>query len=51
MLRKTKTKELRGLSFIILKINLVGHYAIRIFWKDGHSNGIYTFEFLEALSE
>ena len=33
------------------KISLMGQYAIRLFWKDGHSNGIYTFEFLEALSE
>ena len=44
-------KQLANLSFIILKINLIGHYAIRVFWKDGHSNGIYTFKKLKSLSE
>jgi len=27
-----------------LKIELVGKYAIQIFWSDGHSTGIYPFE-------
>ena len=30
-------------------IELVGRYAIRIWWDDGHSSGIYTFEFLRGL--
>jgi len=29
-----------------LKVSLVGAYAIRIDWSDGHSTGIYTYEFL-----
>ena len=37
-------------SFKINNIKLVGNYAIKIFWGDGHSNGIYTFEFLKKLS-
>ena len=48
---KGPKKQLVGPSFIILKINLIGHYAIRVFWKDGHSNGIYTFKKLKSLSE
>ena len=48
---KGPKKQLTNLSFIILKINLIGHYAIRIFWKDGHSNGIYTFKQLKGLGE
>jgi len=48
---KGPKKQLTNLSFIILKINLIGHYAIRVFWKDGHSNGIYTFKKLKSLSE
>ena len=48
---KGPKKQLANLSFIILKINLIGHYAIRVFWKDGHSNGIYTFKKLKSLSE
>lgn len=31
------------------KIEPVGRYAIQIFWSDGHSTGIYTWEKLYAL--
>ena len=30
-------------------LNLVGRYAIRIDWSDGHNTGIYTFEYLRAM--
>jgi DUF971 family protein len=30
---------------------LVGNYAMRIDWSDGHSAGIYTFVFLRELAE
>lgn len=30
-------------------IQLVGSYAIRIDWSDGHSTGIYTYEYLREL--
>jgi ATP-binding protein involved in chromosome partitioning len=29
-------------------IELVGGYAIRINWTDGHTTGIYTYEWLRA---
>lgn len=29
-----------------LKIDLVGRYAISIQWSDGHSTGIYAFDYL-----
>jgi DUF971 family protein len=29
-------------------IRLVGSYAIRITWTDGHDTGIYTYEWLRA---
>ncbi len=32
-----------------LKVSLVGRYAIRIDWNDGHSTGIYTYDFLYAI--
>ncbi len=31
-------------------VELVGHYALRIFWKDGHATGIYDFELLRSLA-
>lgn len=29
----------------------VGHYALRIFFSDGHSSGLYTWDYLYELSE
>lgn len=31
------------------QIEPVGHYAIQLIWKDGHSFGIYTWEYLRQL--
>lgn len=31
------------------KAELVGRYAIQLFWNDGHSSGIYSFEYLREL--
>jgi|WetSurMetagenome_2_1015567.scaffolds.fasta_scaffold1392684_1 DUF971 family protein len=33
-------------GYDIKGINLVGSYAIQIFWGDGHDAGIYTWEYL-----
>jgi DUF971 family protein len=30
-------------------VEAVGHYAVRIFWSDGHSTGIYSFEHLRKI--
>ena len=30
-------------------IKAVGRYAIQIFWDDGHSTGIYSFDFLRKI--
>ena len=35
----------------LVDIQRVGRYAVRLVWSDGHRTGIYTFEFLRALSE
>lgn len=32
-----------------LRIALVGAYAVRIDWSDGHRTGIYTYEFLREI--
>jgi DUF971 family protein len=31
------------------RAELVGRYALKIFWNDGHSAGIYTFDYLREL--
>lgn len=32
-----------------LRAELVGRYAVQIFWNDGHSTGIYSFDYLREL--
>lgn len=32
-------------------IQSVGNYAAQFFWKDGHTTGIYTWEYLRQLGE
>ncbi len=44
-------KKLNESSFQIHTVRTVGNYAVRIFWKDQHANGIYTFDFLKSLNE
>ena len=48
---KGKTQTLQKNAFKIYTIRTVGNYAVRVFWKDKHANGIYTFDFLRTLSE
>ncbi len=31
-------------------VELVGHYAIRITWRDGHNTGIFDYELLRRLA-
>lgn len=34
-----------------LSIELVGRYAVRVYWSDSHSTGIYTFQRLRAMCD
>jgi DUF971 family protein len=33
----------------MLNVEAVGHYAVRIYWSDGHNTGIYSFERLREI--
>lgn len=35
----------------ILKLEPVGHYAVRIIFDDGHATGLYTWAYLRELGE
>ena len=35
----------------ILNFIKIGHYGLRFFWSDGHSDGIYTHAFLDQLAQ
>jgi DUF971 family protein len=54
VLLKTYTPEpqpqLPG-RYNLIGIQQVGHYAIQISWGDGHSTGIYTWDYLRNLCE
>jgi DUF971 family protein len=34
----------------VLRVEPVGHYAVKIFFDDGHSSGLYTWEILYELA-
>lgn len=42
---------LTPLSFQLTRIVPVGGYALQPFWADGHSTGLYSFEYLKALGQ
>ena len=33
----------------MLNVEEAGHYAVRIFWNDGHNSGIYSYERLREI--
>lgn len=38
-------------ELIVDHAELVGNYALRIDWSDGHATGIYSFEYLREIAE
>ena len=38
-------------SFRLVKIVRVGGYALQPVWADGHTTGLYSFEYLRALGQ
>jgi len=37
-------------SYQVEDLRLLGHYALSISWSDGHSGGIYTWEYLYRIN-
>ena len=37
-------------SYSVTTLNAVGNYAIQPTWDDGHTTGIYTWEYLRLIS-
>lgn len=48
---RTLLPEMVDESVYPTAIHYVGRYAIQCVWSDGHSTGIYTFEYLRELWE
>ena len=38
-------------DILIINYSSVGHYGLRLYFSDGHKDGIYTFDFLKTCSE
>lgn len=38
-----------AIGYILEKAEMTGSYAIQLFWKDGHSTGIYTWDYLRRI--
>ena len=38
-----------GDALTLTKVEQLGHYALQLFWKDGHHTGIYDYEYLRRL--
>ncbi|NOX19169.1 MAG: DUF971 domain-containing protein [Chlorobi bacterium] len=35
----------------VARLEIVGNYALKVVWKDGHNLGIYTFESLKEMAD
>ena len=46
---KGSKRELAETAYEAANFERIGHYAIRIFWGDGHADGLYTYEMLRKL--
>jgi DUF971 family protein len=38
-------------SIKMLNIEPTGNYALKIFWNDGHSSGIYSYDYLRSICQ
>lgn len=43
--------QLSGRAFELKRLERVGGYALQPVWADGHSTGLFTFEYLRALAD
>ena len=48
---KNPDKPLPPQAFVLLKIVSVGGYAVQPFWGDGHSSGLFAFDYLRRVAE
>jgi len=50
-LHKGPDKIMSHAAFNLVQMTLVGTYAIQPIWADGHSSGIFSFEYLRHVAE
>ena len=47
---KGPAQQLSPASYQLVRLQLVGGYAVQPVWADGHSTGLYTFDYLRRLA-
>ncbi|MDP6035600.1 MAG: DUF971 domain-containing protein [Verrucomicrobiota bacterium] len=50
-LHKGPDQALNAASFQIQQIQMVGGYALQVFWADDHKTGLYSYDLLRELPE
>lgn len=48
---KTAEQTLAPAAFSLVRVGQVGAYGLQPVWADGHSTGIYSYEYLRRLGE
>ena len=48
---KGPQRNLSETAYQAINIEKVGHYALRIYWGDSHSDGLYTYAMLRKLGD
>ena len=48
-IHKGPDATLNEASYQVNQLHMVGGYAVQIFWKDGHSAGLYSFDLLQQM--
>ena len=38
-------------AFQLMRVSFVGGYAVQPFWGDGHSSGLFSFDYLRRVAE
>ena len=48
-MHKGPSASLNEASFQVNRLQMVGGYAVQVFWGDGHSAGLYSFDLLREM--
>jgi DUF971 family protein len=50
-LYKGPEKELGPEAFQLVRVSMIGGYAVQPVWRDGHSSGLFSFDYLRRLAD
>ena len=50
-MHKNPARPLSPQAFHLVRLANVGTYAIQPFWGDGHSSGLYSFDYLKRIGD